>query len=257
MGNKSMKRIILLLCLMSFSSPLIHASGYKHKSESEIARMKPAQRVDEWCNEQVHWEYDSTDPHAKLIEKHILLDGFSVLPRIIEIIDEYDQTRSAGRRGHRGERFDAMLTLLDDLDNHLARLRGSHEGRGTVKALERAINRMRVAGYSQMDKVKWSRYERLDFTVKNLQWIKGRGQVDENVKDTLWVRYKILLSNEEIIAFSNFLVAHDATYPSWSETDFMKDYTRLTEAGYPLQVHIMKKPERFYEAYLEFKKTNQ
>jgi hypothetical protein len=251
-----MKRIILLLCLMSFAPVVIHAGGHKHKSEAEIVQMTPAQRVDEWVNEDVHRGYDFSEHlYWLLMKKYILRDGLALLPRMIEIMDEYDPTRGSGRSGHKGERFDAVLALLDILDNEVVRLRGTAEGRRAVDALERAVNRMRIAGYSQQDEVKWSKYERFDFTSLNLGWIKGISQVDENVKDTLWVRYKILLSKEELLAFSNFLIARDPTYPSWSETDFMKDYTRINEAGNPLRVYIMKKPERFYEAYLKFKKT--
>ena len=252
-----MTRIILLFCLMSLAQSVIHATGHKHKSEAEIALMTPAQKVNEWCNEQVHYRFDLDDNHGSLIEKYIWRDGLKALPRVIEITDEYDPTRASGRRGDKDERFDAMLMLLSDLDNRVVRLRGPEEGRRAVDALERAINRMRMAGYSQKDQVKWSKYERLDFAMNNLDWVKGISLVDDEVKDTLWVRYTILLSKEELLAFSNFLVARDPTYPSWSETDFMKDYTRVSEAGYPLQVHIFRKPERFYETYMEFKRTKQ
>lgn len=252
-----MKPIIILLWLMSSAAIALPAPKYKHKPEEEIARMTPAQRVDEWCNEQVHHRFDLDDDHGELMEKYIWRDGIAALPRIIEIIDEYDPTRSSSRRGQKGERFDAVLMLLSDLDNHVVRLRGYEEGRRALDALERLINRMRTAGYSEKDKVEWSQYSCFDFTTKNLEWLKGVSLIDENIKDTLCARYKILLSNEELLTFSNFLVARDAAYPSWSETDYMKDYTRINEAGNPLWVHIMKKPERFYTAYLEFKKAKQ
>ncbi len=248
---------VILLWLLSFASVGLSAPQYRHKSEAAIARMTPAQRVDEWANEQIHHQPSLSDHFDFVIEKYVLRDGLAGLPRMIEIVNDYDPTRAPGRRAHKGERFDAMLMLLEDLDNHVARLRGVKEGRRAVEALEQAISRMRIAGYSQRDRVKWSKYERLDFSAKNLEFIEGVSGVDDSVKDTLWVRYKILLSKEELLAFSNFLVAFDATYPAWSETDFMEDYTRLSEAGYSLLVHIMKKPERFYEAYLEFKETKQ
>ena len=88
-----------------------------------------------------------------------------------------------------------------------------------------------------------------------LEETKGVNDTDKNIRDTLRLKYKIILSNPELLEFSNFLVTLDPMYPSWSGTDFIKDYTQINEAGNPLQVYIMKHPERYYEAYLEFKKT--
>lgn len=253
--NKSMKTIIFLLWLTSFATFAIPAPAYKHKSEAEIARMTPAQRVDEWVNEQVHHRFDLDDDHDDVIRKYILPDGLKSLPRMIEIMDEYDPTRASGKRGHKGERFDAVWMLLGDLDNHVVRLRGSEEGRRAMDALERAINRMRAAGYGQEDQHEWEQHGRFDLALMNLDEAKGVGSADEAIRDTFWVQYKIKMSDQELLELSNFLVEHDPTYPSWSETDFIKDYTRINEARNPLQVYIMRKSERFYEAYLEFKKT--
>ena len=58
-----------------------------------------------------------------------------------------------------------------------------------------------------------------------------------------------------MLEFSNFLATHYPEYPIWSETNYFPDHTQINKAGFPLRVHTMKKPERFYEAYLEFKKT--
>ena len=252
-----MRPIILFLWLMSCGPFVIHESKYKHKSEAEIAQMAPAQRVDEYAEEQAHHKYDFLDEQWILILKHVRRDGLAALPRMIEIMDEYDPTRASGKRGHKGERFDAMWMLLGDLDNHVIRLRGSEEGRRAMDALERAIQRMRAAGYGQKDQHEWPQHGRFDLALMNLEEAKGVGSADRNIRDTSWVRYKIQMSDEDLLEFSNFLVARDPTYPNWSETDFIKDYTRINEAGLPLQVYIMKKPERFYEAYLEFKKTKR
>lgn len=252
-----MKHVILLLWLMSFAPSVIHAEVYKHKPEAEIARMTPAQRVDEYAEEQAHHKYDFLDEQGHLLEKYIWRDGLAALPRMIEIMDEYDPTRASGKRGHKGERFDAMWMLLFDLDNHVVRLRGSEEGRQAMNALEQAIQRMRAAGYGQKDQDEWEQHGRFEMAGTHLEEARGVGFVDHDIRDTFWVRYKIQMSDQELLAFSNFLVARDSTYPSWSETDFIKDYTRINQAGNPAQVHIMKKPERFYEAYLEFKKAKQ
>lgn len=251
-----MKPLIFLLGLMSLAPLVVHAQKYKHRSEVEITGMTPAQRVDEWANEEVHHRYDVLDEHGHLITKYILRDGLKVLPRIIEIIDEYDPTRFPEGKGRRGERFDAMWMLLSDLDNHIVRLRGTEEGQRALDSLERAINRMRAAGYGQQGQEEWAKNGRFFLALMNLQNAKGVGFADTTIRDTLRLEHKILLSDEELLALSNFLVARHAEYPSWSDTNYFRDHTQTNEAGYPLWVHTMKKPERFYEAYLEFKRSS-
>ena len=126
-----------------------------------------------------------------------------------------------------------------------------------MAALESAINRMRAAGYGQKDQHEWPQHGRFELAVTYLKEANGTNPADEAIRDTFWVRHKVQMSDEELLAFSNFLVARDPTYPSWSEQDFIKDYTRINEAGYPFQRYVMRKPERFYEVYMEFKKTKQ
>ena len=252
-----MRPIIILLWLMSSAAWMLPAPKYKHKSEAEIARMTPAQRVDEWVNEQVHHRYDLDDDHEDLIKKYILRDGLAALPRMIEIMDEYDPTRFREGKGRRGERFDACCLMFSYLDRQAVRLRASEGGRRAMAALESANNRMRAAGYGRRDQHEWHQHGRFELAVTYLEEAKGINLTDEAIRDTLWVRHKIQMSDGELLAFCNFLVARDPTYPSWSEKDFIKDNTRVNEAGNPLQRHVMRKPERFYEAYLEFKKTKR
>jgi hypothetical protein len=236
---------------------IIHAEKYKHKSEAEIVRMTPAQRVDEWVNEQVHHRFDLDDDHADIIKKYILRDGLKALPRMIEIMDEYDPTRFPEGKGRRGERFDACWLMLGYLDRQAVRLRGSEEGRRAMDALERAINRMRAAGYGQKDQHEWEQHGRFDLALLYLEEAKGIGSADEAIRGTFRLKYKIVLSDAESLEFSNFMVANHPDYPSWSEKNFIKDYTQINEAGNPARIHTMKKPERFHQAYLEFKKTKR
>jgi hypothetical protein len=250
-----MKPIILLPLLMSFSPFAIHARGYKHKSEAEIARLTPAQRVDEYAEEQAHHKYDFLDEQGSLIEKYIWRDGLSALPRMIEITDEYDPTRASGRRGHKGERFDAMWMLLADLDNHVARLRASEEGRRAMDALERAIQRMRAAGYGQKEQHEWAQHGRFELAAAYLERAKGINHTDRAIANTLRREYKTPLSDGELFAFSNFMAAQYPEYPGWCETERVRDETQVNAAGYPLWFVVMKKPERFHDAYSEFKKA--
>jgi hypothetical protein len=67
------------------------------------------------------------------------------------------------------------------------------------------------------------------------------------------MRYKIKMSDADMLAFSNYLVEHHPEYPSWSTRTSAKDYSRINEAGNPAQVLIMNEPRRYYEAYQAFK----
>lgn len=250
-----MKPVVILLLLMSFAPRALAAQEYRHKSEAEIARLTPAQRVNEWVEEQVHHRYDLDDDHEDLIKKYVLRDGLAALPRMIEIMDEYDPTRFREGAGRRGERFDACWLMLGYMDHQAVRLRASEVGRRAMAALESAVGRMRAAGYGRKGQHDWPQHGRFELAASYLKEARGINLADEAIRDTLWVRHKVRMSDEELLAFSNFLAARDPAYPSWSEKDFIKDYTRVNEAGNPFQRHVMKKPERFYEAYLEFRKA--
>ena len=229
---------------------------YWHKSEPEIARMTPAQRVEEWVNEQVYHRFDLDDDHADVIKRYVLRDGLAALPRIIEIMDEYDPTRFREGRGRRGERFDACWLMLGYIDDFALRLRGSEEGRRAMAALERAIARMRATGYGQPDQHEWEQHGRFEGAEAVLMRARGINiTTDQAIRNALRLEYRLQMSDEELLAFSNFLVARDSTYPHWSEVDYVQDPTRINATGVPVRLHKMGNPQRFYEAYLEFRQS--
>ena len=254
MLTKILVRQLFVLWVISFGGFVDACAQYRHKSEAEIAAMTPAQRVEEYANEQVYHKYVFLDEQHGLISKYIRRDGLTALPRMIEIMDEYDPRNVSGRSEKKGERFDAMWMLLGELDDHMVRLRASPAGRQAIAALARAIDRMRAAGYGKKGQHEWAEHGRFDSAVTALEDARGTNATDEAIKDTLWVRYKIKMSHKELLAFSNFLIARDPGYPSWSDTYDIKDYSRVNNAGNPAQVYVMKEPDRFYEAYLQFKK---
>lgn len=248
---------LFLLWLFTVVPFVDGCAQYRHKSEAEIAAMTPAQRIDEYANEQAFHKFDILDKQNQLISKYLRRDGLNALPRMIEIMNEYDPVNAAGRDANKGERFDAMWMFLGELDNQVVRLRASAEGRQAIQALERAIARMRAAGAGKKDQQEWAEHGRFDLASTTLQDAKGVNATDEAIQDTLRISYKIRLSNQELRAFTNSLVSRDAGYPGWSDMDLIKDYSRMNEAGNPAQVYILKTPERFYEAYLEFKKQKK
>lgn len=252
-----MKTIIILLCLMSFAPGAPAVPKIKHKSEAELISLTPAERVDEWVNEQVEHEFDLDDRQSDLIRKYVLQDGVKALPRLTEIMDEYDPTH--GKHKREGERFDACVELIGFLEFQAVRLRGSEEGRRAMRSLELAVQRMRAAGFAIKDGHAWDwvpdgRFDEADI---HLRQAKGIADVDLAIKETFRLQYKLFLSDAELLEFINFLVAHYPDYPSWSLKDFIKDHTQLNQWGNPLQFHVLKKPARYYEAYEEFKKTKR
>lgn len=251
-----MKFIILLLVLIGYAPLVAAGQKYKHKSEAEIAVLTPAQRVDEYANEQAYHKYDLSDDHSEIIRKYVTNDGLKALPRISEIINEYDPTRASGRSGRKGERFDGSWMLLGDLDDNVVRLRTSEEGRHAINALENAIERMRAAGYGQKDQFDWKRSGRFHISLSTLESIKSINRADEAIRDTLKIQYKIVLSDADLLEFSNYLTARHPEYPGWSKRISFVDYTRFNYAGNALAANTMRKPERFYESYLKFKKQN-
>ena len=253
----TMRTILILLWLMSFAPWAPAAPNYKHKSEAEIISLTPAERVDEWVNEEVHHEFDLDDRQSDLIRKYVLRDGVKALPRLTEIMDEYDPTHRKHER--EGERFDACVQMIGFLEFQAVRLRGSEEGRRAMRSLEQAVQHMRAAGFARKDGHAWDWVPdgRLEEADACLEEAKGIALVDRAIKETFRLQYKLVLSDAELLEFSNFLVAHYSDYPSWSEKDFIQDHTQLNQWGNPLQFHVMKKPARYFEAYLEFKKTKR
>ena len=209
---------------------------YKHKSEAEIARMTPAQRIDEQMNEDDYHMFDHADKQSDLIQKYRRMDGLKGLPHLIELIDGHNPKRA------RDTRFFNAMMMADNIDERSIRLRASLQGRSVIESIERLSTSLRAAGKSD------SQVEMV------LRFTKGVNIADEAVRDTLWVKYRIKISDSELLELSNYLVKLDPTYPSWSKQDFIKDYSRINEAGNPAQVFIMKKPKRYHQAYLTFKK---
>lgn len=225
--------------------------NYRHKSEAELTAMTPAQRVDEDVKEQLYHMPNTEDYPVLTLGKYLRKDGVQVLPLLTEYMNAYDPKNSSKCEK---TRFFVAFTRVSGLDNSVVRLRGIKEGQLAIDALGRAIERRREA---VLDDPKLGPISDFDFVVFSLQELKGINMTDDSIRDTFWVRHKIEMSDSELLEFSNFLILRDPTYPAWSDTNLIKDHSRINEAGNPLKVFILKKPERYYEAYLEFKKRKR
>ena len=250
-----MKTIILLLCLISFAPFAVHAQWIRHKSEAKLAQMTPAQHVDEWVKEQRHHRFYLEDEQGELIRKYIMLDGTKAVPRLTEYINQYNPLpfRKVGTKQH--VKYEACEMMLDWIDNFAVRLRASEEGRRAINALERSVERMNTAGYAVKNgEYSWT-HSFIEVSKSNLKEAKGINSTDDAIKDSFRLEYEIVLSEADLLDFSNYLTDRYPEYPSWSERMLVKDDSQLNGVGVPVQIVVLKKPERYYEAYLEFKKT--
>jgi hypothetical protein len=207
--------------------------NYKHKSEAEIARMTPEQRIDEQIKEHDHM-LDASDKQSDLIQKYRRMDGLKGSEHLANLIESYHPKRL------RDSRSELAVMMANGIDEGIVRLRASPEGRSVIEAIERVSARMVAAG------------KKYSYAETELPRLKGINFTDRAVRDTLWVKYRIEVSDGQLLGFSNYLVQNDPTYPAWSKRDYMKDYSRINEAGNPFQVYVMKSPERFHRAYLKF-----
>jgi hypothetical protein len=236
----------------------IYALPIAHKSEAEISRMTPEQRVHEYCDEYHRhslWDSDYID----LLSQYIRRDGVKSLPAIVQIMDEFDPTNSKGKSNKKKDRASAAGTLLSEIDGRLIRLRAFPEGRAAIEALRREVQRMLAAHFDTADVMSGEgsdRY-RYEICVSSLEDMEGLNLFDMALQDTLRIRHKQNLSKKEMLAFVEYLISQEPKYPSWCPRplEHFRDFSDLNEAGYPRQYHLIKNMEPFYNAYLKYKSS--
>jgi hypothetical protein len=214
--------------------------------------MTPEQRVEEYCSEYARhgfWDSDYTD----LLDKYIDRDGLKAVPGMIKIIDEFDPTRREGRSKEKDARCYAAWGLLGGVDDSVVRLRALGEGRKGIEAMRRLVDRMRAAHLDTATGDDYAKQLRYRSTLETLQEMEGINMRDEAIRDTLKLRYKISLSNQEMLDFVNYMISQDPSYPAWIETELYKDLEQRNEAGNPLQYVIVKNIEPFRRLYLQYK----
>lgn len=221
--------------------------NYQPKSEATVASMSPRQLIDELIRN-MHSTSRTNEESANYqisIEKRIRQAGDKALPILTEYMNNSYLKQSDFYCDN--SRFSTVQRMAHDIDRFEFRLRGTDQGKLTIEAYERALERVEKPGFTKKD----VSYYRTMF----LSDLKGVSHIDQNIQDTFWVHYRIEISESELLEFSNFLIELDPTYPSWSDTDFIKDHSRINQAGNPRQVYVFKKPDRYYKAYLDFQKT--
>src|SRR5215475_5053268 len=112
-----MRTALGLLWVILMAQPVLCAQfGSGHKSEDQIARMTPDQRVEEYCREHARHLFLFHKEYVDLLTKYLRQDGLKVMPQVIREIEAYDPTRreSAGQQKFR--RYEGANFILDVLD---------------------------------------------------------------------------------------------------------------------------------------------
>jgi hypothetical protein len=247
-------RFVHLLMLLALFPYPVFSRADRHKSEAEIAKMTPDQRVQEYCDEYYHHAFWDSD-YIDMIDNYILQDGTKVLPAITRTINEFDPTTSKGKSRQKDARAFAAEGLLSQVDGRIIRLRAIPEGRAAIDALKSLVQRMLAVHFDKADVMQGEtsdryRYEASQSELKDMQ---GINHLDRGIKDTLRIRYKITLSDGQTLDLINYLISQEPRYPSWSTLENYKDLSDRNEAGNPRQYLVLKNPEPFYKLYLKFK----
>lgn len=247
---------LTILTLLMFGLQACFAQTKSHKTESTIAGMTPEERVAEYCAEYYHHGLAHRE-YGVILFNYIRRDGLKAVPAITRIINEFDPTTSQGKRRDKDAAAYKAEILLASLDRFF-RVRAFDEGRKAIDAMKREVERMRLAHFDTAPvEGQYSRQSRYEGGVEILEELQGVSMYDESMRDALALKYRIKLSDEELLGFSNHLTAQDAYYPGWSETEWYVDHDSLNEAGNPRQYSILKNPEPFFKAYLKYKAKRQ
>jgi hypothetical protein len=250
------RQIICCLFLATTLASSICASGTPHKSEAEIAKLTPDQRVQEYCDEYYHHAFWDSD-YIDMVKKYILQDGAKSLPAITQIINEFDPTNPKGKSRQKDARAFAAEGLLSQVDGRVIRLRAIPEGRTAIDAMSRSVQRMLAAHFDTADvnKHEYSDRYRYEASRDETELMRGLNFFDRAIQDTLRIQYKTKLSDPEMLDFVNYLISQEPRYPSWSTLENYKDLTDRNEAGYPRQYLLLKNMEPFYKAYEKYKRA--
>lgn len=245
-------RMIGLLIMVSIGLGAVRPGSqfHHHKSEGDLARMTPEQRAEEYCNEYArhglyHLEY------GELLDRYIFLQPLSVAAQMAKIIDAYDPRNKSRSREKADRAYEAGI-LVTSIDERAIRLRASAEGRAAIRAMKRLSQNM-LAAHFDKDQDNDQNRRRYELQISFIEEVEGVNNCDQAIQNTLRLRYKIQFSEGELLRFVDYLIAEDPFYPAWSAREEYKDLTQRNSAGYPIWYLIVKNPEPFYKAYLQFK----
>jgi len=242
----------LSVMLMAATAPCAQF-GSGHKSEEQIARMTPDQRVEEFCKEHARhtFSFPFHDEYDELLNSYLSKDGLKVIPQVIREIDAYDPTRRDEADQQKFRRYEAAVFILSLFEERFFRVRAFEEGRKAIEALKQMSERLRIAQSKSKEKDEYEMGRRYGLNLLYVKMLKGNSIKDGHMQRTLKIRYNFNLSDEELSAFVNYLIDRNPYYPSWSEVRFME--VALPDGKGATKHYLLVNPEPYHQAYLEYK----
>ena len=228
--------------LMAALEPILireEEKNYKHRSETEIAKLTVEERIYEQIREHEHIT-NSGDSHYRVIQKYLRQDGAKTFPILIKLMDGYNPRR------HRDSSSFVATQIAGGIDENVVRLRASEQGRQVIDAMKRLDAKQRAeAGTGAGVEL-------------DLKRITGTNFQDQAIADALWLSYRINMYESELLDFTNYLIKIAADYPSWSDTEWKMDLKRNKASAFShTQGAVVKKPLRYYQSYLAFKRIGE
>ena len=240
---------IFLLWFISLSATLSAQSAYRHKSEAEIAKMTPEQRVEEACKEHTHHLTRIPDDQMTMIGRFLDQDGMKVLVPATKIIKELDPTIPRQSSEEKYRKFEAAAWIILGVDSSHRRIRTTDEGRQAILVIKQVSENLRTMLYKKETGKEGNLpyyYAEAGSCLKELE---GVNRTDGIIQTTLERKYKIKLSEKELAAFSEFLVSQDPTYPAWSEGECIMEPLSNPISRRMQCILVFKKPEPFFQSY--------
>jgi hypothetical protein len=242
---------VLALIVIGQGAIIFGARFNGNKTEAEIARMTPQQRVEEYCKEYVRHAYLDVD-YEDLLKRYIRQDGLKAVPHLAKVIDLYDPTQAQSNSNEKKAASYAAGGLLTHIDANVVRLRGSEEGRQAIAAMKRLVERMQGAHFDIAEGDEHWKKMRYEGTLGEVKEMERINQCDQSIRNTFRLKYAVSLSDKQLLDFIAYMILLDASYPGWSEREEYKDLSERNEAGYPRWYVIMKNPEPFHKLYLQY-----
>jgi hypothetical protein len=247
-----MKKVLGLLGALLLITQVVYAQfSFLHKSEAQIARMRPEQRVKEYAR---HY-YDEHYEYLELLSKCIYQDGLKALPAIAQELDSYNPAAMRKWDLKRAKRHQAAHHLLSDIDNKVFRVRGFAEGKRAVEAAERATRRLADALATKGNDLGENSDDLKivhDLAASFSRGLLGRNSLDAKIRDTLWFKYDVDLSENDLLSFVEYLIAKDPYYPSHVKPKLLTP-PGIKKGSDRIIQSIVNKPEAIHQLYQEYK----
>ena len=247
-----------MMLVLFFQTALVAQGFHFHKTESQLSKLTPELLVKEFCQEFEKHHFSDHQEYKDIVEKYIFKQGIGVLSIVNRKIEQFAPGLQKKWNEKKASEYEGALTILINMDMRAFRLRGYDEGRKTIAMVKQSRERIDLALAAKkseytghVDAIRsLSKY-----VANQVEQFEGIHIPDPWIRDTLWFRYDITLSEDELLSFINFLIAKDPTYPSWCQTETYNPAIhglKKSDASNRTLFGIVKNPEPIYKLYQEF-----